>query len=368
MNITEIIVPQQEVAWLPWAVQYFFFVGLAATAALIAGAAEFFRNGRLQRLQAPALLVAVTTGVVAPVALLGDLHQPGRFYHFYTDLTPWSWMSLGSIILPVFLLGLLGYYALWQRDQFIVSGAPRLLRLWTAGEWSGHVPRLVCAAVMILGATGILVYTGAEVMIVKARALWHTPWMIPNFALTATLASLAAILFVQAKILDSTQNDQRFVLRLFVVALALTGLGAAGWAIHGMLADTVSYTEFARLISDFAYWKIVFALSFIVGLGLLVAAAWMLRTPYGVAHAWGLAPLALLAAWSFRWAVLMDVQSVPKYGAGLYPYDLPLGGDGLMGIIGTFGLWLTLIIIIAGVMNARRDDRETTQIPEVTHG
>ncbi len=368
MNVTEIIVPQQEVAWLPWAVQYFFFVGLAATAALIAASAEFFRNGRLQRLQAPALLVAVTTGIVAPVALLGDLHQPGRFYHFYTDLTPWSWMSLGSIILPVFLLSLLGYYALWQRDQFLVSGVPRLLRLWTAGEWSSRVPRFLSAGVMILGAIGILLYTGAEVMIVEARALWHTPWMVPNFALTAMVASLAAIAFAQAWILNSTPGDQRLVLRLLIAALALTGLGAAGWAIHGMLADTASFTEFTRLLSDFAYWQIVFALSFIVGLGLLLAAIWMSRTPYGVAHAWVLAPLALLAAWSFRWAVLMDVQTVPKYGAGLYPYDFPLGGDGLMGIIGTFGLWLTLIIVIAGIMNARRDDHETTLFPEASHG
>jgi len=368
MSITEIIVPQQEVAWLPWAVQYFFFVGLAATAGLIAGVAEFFRNGRLQRLQAPALLVAVTTGVVAPVALLGDLHQPGRFYHFYTDLTPWSWMSLGSIILPVFLLSLLGYYAAWQRDQFMVSGAPRLLRLWTMGKWSGRVPRLVFAAVMILGATGILVYTGAEVMIVKARALWHTPWLIPNFALTAMVASLAAIIFAQAWILPSTPNDQRFVQRLFVAALVLTGLGAAGWAIHGLLADTVSFTEFTRLLSEFTYWQIVFGLSFVVGLGLLIAAVWMLRTPHRVARAWVLAPLALLAAWSFRWAILMDVQSVPKYGAGLYPYEFPLGGDGLMGIIGTFGLWLTLIIVIASIMNAHTNARETTLIPEVTHG
>lgn len=368
MNVTEIIVPQQEVAWLPWAVQYFFFVGLAATAALLTGAAEFSRSNRLARLQAPALLVALTTGIVAPVALLGDLHQPGRFYHFYTDVTPWSWMSLGSIILPVFLVALLGYYALWQRDRFKANGAPQLLRFWTAGTWSGARLRMPLAAVMIASAIGILIYTGAEVMIVRARALWHTLWLIPNFALTALVASLAAIVFVQARIFASTPGDQRFAVRLFVGALALTGFGAAGWAIHGALAGTMSFTEFARLVSGFAYWQIVSGLSVVVGLGLLLAAAWMARTPYGVAHAWVLAPLALLAAWSFRWAVLMDVQSVPKYGAGLYPYEFPLGGDGLMGIIGTFGLWLTLIIVIASIMDARDPDGDTTLIPEANHG
>ncbi|MNW17506.1 hypothetical protein D3C71_2167190 [compost metagenome] len=38
----------------------------------------------------------------------------------------------------------------------------------------------------------------------------------------------------------------------------------------------------------------------------------------------------------------MGVQGVPKYGAGLYVYRMPLGGDGLMGMLGIFGLCLAL--------------------------
>jgi hypothetical protein len=204
MNIAEIIVPQQEVAWLPWAVQYFFLVGMAATAAILVAVGEFVRGGRWQRLQAPALVVAISTGVIAPIALLADLHQPGRFYHFYTDITPWSWMSLGALILPVFMTGLLGYWVLWQRAVFKAEGAPRWLALWAAGNWSGQALRPWIAGVMLIGALGILLYTGSEVMIVKARALWHTEWMIVNLALTAFMASLAAIVFTQARILAAT--------------------------------------------------------------------------------------------------------------------------------------------------------------------
>ncbi len=35
MQITELLTPHYEVAWLPWAVQYFFLVGVATGAALL---------------------------------------------------------------------------------------------------------------------------------------------------------------------------------------------------------------------------------------------------------------------------------------------------------------------------------------------
>ncbi len=368
MSITEVIVPQQELAWLPWAVQYFFFVGLAATAALIAVIGEFVRGGRWQRLQPAAFVVAISTGIVAPVALLADLHQPGRFYHFYTDITVWSWMSLGALILPVFLIGLFGYYALWQRDQFRANGAPHWLRLWTRGDWSGAWLRRGLAGMTVIGAIGVLVYTGAEVMIVEARALWHTEWLIVNLAATALMGTTAAMLYAQSRLVDGSPGDQRLTLRLFLAALIVTGAGAAGWAVSGMLFQSVSFVEFSRLLGEFAYWQILFGASVLVGLALLVGAVWMLRTPRGVAHGWWLAPFALLAVWSFRWAVLMDVQTVPKYGAGLYPYELPLGSDGLLGILGIFGLWLAVMMVLPGVIAGVRNDTESMKINEVAHG
>lgn len=58
---------------------------------------------------------------------------------------------------------------------------------------------------------------------------------------------------------------------------------------------------------------------------------------------------ALLAgsAWAFRWALFMSVQGVPKFGAGLYLYTMPLGGDGLLGILGMAGLCVALVGLIS---------------------
>ena len=41
MQIIELLTPAYEAAWLPWAVQYFFLVGVATGAALLTSACVF---------------------------------------------------------------------------------------------------------------------------------------------------------------------------------------------------------------------------------------------------------------------------------------------------------------------------------------
>lgn len=56
--------------------------------------------------------------------------------------------------------------------------------------------------------------------------------------------------------------------------------------------------------------------------------------------------LAVHIGWTFRWMVLMEVQTVAKNTAGYYHYAIEAGSSGLLGIIGTFGLWLAALLII----------------------
>ncbi|GAM57535.1 tetrathionate reductase subunit C [Vibrio ishigakensis] len=42
---------------------------------------------------------------------------------------------------------------------------------------------------------------------------------------------------------------------------------------------------------------------------------------------------------------MIDVQTIPKFDVGPYPYELPLGGSGLLGIVGMFGLWIALALL-----------------------
>ena len=59
-----------------------------------------------------------------------------------------------------------------------------------------------------------------------------------------------------------------------------------------------------------------------------------------------LALVSMALAWVLRWIFLMEVQAVPKYNIITNPYHFPLGNDGLLAIVGTFGLWIALTIIV----------------------
>lgn len=146
MQIIELLTPAYEAAWLPWAVQYFFLVGVATGAALLACACVFGAPGSPSQRVLPALLLTLAVSVVAaPVSLLADLHQPARFWHFYAHFTPWSWMSVGALLLPVF-----------------VTLSVALLASWWLGRpgWMRAI-----APLLVLSALSITVYTGAEMMV-----------------------------------------------------------------------------------------------------------------------------------------------------------------------------------------------------------
>ena len=242
MQIIELLTPAYEVAWLPWAVQYFFLVGVATGAALLVSACAWGADGSArQRLLPAAVLALAVSAVSAPVSLLADLHQPLRFWHFYAHFTPWSWMSLGALLLPVFVGLSLAMCASWW------LGRSRWMR-WLA-------------PLLVVSALSIAVYTGAELMVVRARPLWNTLWVPLNLALTGWLATVGVVLVRPG---------------------------------------------------------------FSLGMGLAM----------------------LAAAWVFRWALFMGVQGVPKFGAGLYVYRMPLGGDGLLGMLGVVGLCVALVTAI----------------------
>src|SRR3546814_15694727 len=59
------------------------------------------------------------------------------------------------------------------------------------------------------------------------------------------------------------------------------------------------------------------------------------------------AALLMATGWAFRWIIFMEAQEVPKYGAGLYLYKMPMGSYGLLGMLGVLGLCIALIVIIS---------------------
>ncbi len=326
MSILEVVNVSREVTWLPWAVQYFFLIGLSVALLLMSlsglrhSAPERFAFTRL------ALLGALACGLVAPVALLADLHQPGRFWRFYLYPNLSSWMAWGAFFIPVYLGGLLAFAYAWWRP------APRLLR--------------PAAAITLLFGGLVLLYTGMEVMVVRARPLWNTPILPLQFVATAFTGAAGLVLVFNRLMTRDTACDALAAGWLKASLLATLALGAL-WFALGVSGLSASHAQALASVAGHRQWQITAlwaALATLAPLGLV----WLKPGQLG----WLSGLIALHAAWMFRWTVFIGGQSVPKTGAGLYAYHLPLGHDGLLGIVGTFGLWLAVAIALAVLLPA----------------
>ncbi len=327
MNIIELLTPAYEAAWLPWAVQYFFLIGIAATSALLAAWLTFGGAGSERARLLPAVVtVLAVVSIAAPVSLLADLHQPGRFWHFYAHPTPWSWMSIGAFVLPLFVVLALAFVALWWLRK------PGLLR--------------VAAVLLAISALSVLIYTGGELMVVRARPLWATVFLPINLALTGMLGALGAVLLVARWLPAGLDAIPLALVRRLAqwVSLALV-VTALVWALLGALGQSPSFSEAVQLFNEFGAWKLALLGSVVGGLVLLVMIWRPLSKGSSAGYTLLLAIAMLVAAWVFRWIIFMAVQTVPKFGAGLYLQGISWGSDGVLGMVGVFGLVAALIAI-----------------------
>ena len=355
-SIVETVNVIREVAWLPWAVQYFFLIGLSYGAFVISLPGIVWRRSGWIGISRVALLVALICGLSAPIALLADLHQPGRSYHFYLNFTSSSWMSWGSFFIPVYVGGLMLYAWLAWRPllaQQALQGdlsplTARLCRLLggTGSESRGAL--LAATALTFVGACLVALYTGMEVMVVRAIPLWHTPLLPLLFVVTALAGGIGLTLLLQ-RLAGQPSNDDtvRLARALALTQGAALAIGAV-WLLLGLTGVSPIHAQALAQLAPSSAWKV----AGLWAAGSTALTLWLaLRRP-GSGLLIGL--LAVHSAWLMRWTVLIGGQQVPKSGAGFYPYQLPLGFDGLLGIVGTAGLCIFLFIAITTLLPLSR--------------
>lgn len=326
--IDEVLAHPQDVSWLPWAVQYFFFIGIAACAALFACVLHW-RKKETADLENLTLLIALTCAITAPLALTADLHQTARVWHFYAYPTPWSWMPWGALFLPLFT----GFLGLW----FLAQHVKRLtLKSYSVTKW--------LALGSALSAIGLLVYTGREVSVVQARPIWFSN-AFPVAMFLSALQTFLALLVATTNSQDVLPRKLAWGQMVTLIALAIvvviwaSGNTLSGSAIRQWLDVASSAQHYA--IGWVALWLVSLALC-----GLVV------RYPLSLPLRILLAFSAMALCWLMRWTLLIQVQTVPKFNAQFNPYTLPGGTDGWLAIVGTFGLWIALIIIVREALNA----------------
>ncbi|MEW5891020.1 MAG: NrfD/PsrC family molybdoenzyme membrane anchor subunit [Pseudomonadota bacterium] len=355
--IVEVVNVSREVAWLPWAVQYFFLIGLSAGAFLLSLPGILLRRPAWTGISRRALLAALLCGLTAPVALLADLHQPGRFLNFYLHPNFGSWMAWGAFFIPLYLTGLLLYAWLALRPtlQGLANEGGRMAKVYRFFAYGGHDSRAAlagAAAIAGLGAVLVLLYTGMEVMVVRARPLWNTPFLPVQFAVTALAGAIGLVLILERVLGVSTpESSARLNGALVNTQAAVLAVGAA-WLGLSLSGLSPAHAEALALVAPSTAWR----LTAVWAAGSALLTLWLaLKRPHGGLLA-GL--IALHSAWMMRWTVFIAGQEIPKTGAGFYSYQLPLGHDGLVGIVGTAGLWLFLFVLLTTVLPwSGRDER-----------
>lgn len=368
-QIIEVLNVTREAAWLPWAVQYFFLIGLSYASFMLT--LPYFVFGRVQheKLGRLALLGALVCGLTAPIALLSDLHGPGRFLNFYMHFQPQSWMSWGSFFIPIYLGGLLLYAWLALRGDFVVQGQGGdsfLLRLYRLAGRGGAAPRMAISAAALLtliGAVLVALYTGMEVMVVRSRPLWHTPFLPLQFAATAFVGAIGLILLFNRFIGVRDTPLEIGLNRLLALALALVLALGGGWLFVSLSGISPAHNAAFNEVAGMPQWQLTAVWAVLATILPMLLAIWR---PASSGLITGL--IAVHSAWMMRWTILIGGQSIPKTGAGLYDYHLPLGGDGLLGIVGTLGLWIALLLLMmdylpwAGQAFAGRNNKATTAL------
>lgn len=345
-HITEIVNVTREAAWLPWAVQYFFLIGLSYGSFMLTLPYFVFGRKAYERLGRIALLASLVCGMTAPVALLADLHGPGRFYHFYLYFQPQSWMSWGAFFIPLYLGCLMLYAWLALRVDFAArgQGQDRLAfayRLLGRGGAASRKAIITAAAFTLLAAFVVGLYTGMEVMVVRARPLWFTPFLPAQFAATAFVGAVGLALLFNRFLPGRDQALEVSLNRALALSLALVLALGGGWLFVSLSGVSASHSMAFTQVAGMPQWQFTAVWAVLSSIVPMALAIWR---PASSGLLNGL--IALHSAWMMRWTIFIGGQTIPKTGAGLYDYHLPMGNDGLMGIIGTAGLWIALLLLM----------------------
>ena len=375
MNITEVLVQPQAMAWLPWAVQYFFYIGSAYAAAILFLIALLFAQYTSHQQRAALVLTLAIGAIVGPLALTGDLHQPGRAWHFYAHFTPWSWMSLGSLFLPVFSgLAVITAWLYLRQDLIALRNQPGkvlpLLSKLSLGEWQiSRRAMLMISTITVLSGITIALYTGAEIAVVQSRSLWHQPaspilWFVTSFMGAVGFSLLIWLLLPnESKVL--TAGDINLLKKSMITSSALTLILLPIWASNNSAFSLYSSDQWVYNIALLTFVVLCCAvLAFIIFQDSKTSTPFYFRRIFALSC---MSLTALASAWLIRWFTIMEVQTIAKFDAGLYPYQLTMDGNGLIGIIGMFGLWLALALLGSELVQPRPQmSSENTSISTLT--
>ena len=278
----------------PWGhelVQYFFLVGMAAMAFVLAAAPNTVggTTKALQPTQKPIMIIVLVLMAINGYLLITDLGQPARFLypilHFHAS-SPLSWGSL-------FVLGFSACVFLFAVGVF--TGRESLLRP------IGYIGSLLALLLPL--------YTGWDLMAQQARELWHTA-SIPAMFVTLSISSGVALIAVVAMATHSMgEGTVNFLRRVLLVAIGSTlVLFIFEWTrmITGSAEEQQALAYISQHMSG-VFWIATFLIGILLPLAILLVPS-LSKQPWGVTAA---AILSTFAAYGYR-DVIMTAGQIPQ--------------------------------------------------------
>jgi len=144
---------------------------------------------------------------------------------------------------------------------------------------------------------------------------------------------------------DFAFEPEKKLARALAVTLGLLAVTVALWLAGNTLSGAAmrNWLTWPQAQSLAAGWVLLWLITF-------GAALWTIKRP-GLVVGIALALASMALSWLMRWTLLMEGQTLPKYNALFNPYSLPSGTDGLLAIVGTFGLWIALLILVCEIVH-----------------
>ncbi|OCC15497.1 Tetrathionate reductase subunit C [Dissulfuribacter thermophilus] len=362
-SIVEIINTAASVQWSVAVPQYFFFTGVSAAAFLISSLTYVFNNKEYEPIAGLALIMAFTVLLAAPLNLIADLAQPGRFYSLYYHLHSTSPMSWGVFLLTFYpiLISLemlfvfrAGFARKAKNSSGFLKAIYTLLALGNTDITSASIKRdhevgRVLGMIGIPAALAVHGYTGYILGVVKARPLWHTSLMPLIFLISAMVSGIALMILVTAIMV----RDER---------------GKIPWNLMDSLGKLLVWSILGDLLLRLLWYSIGYAYSFKIfqealpyvfkrhffeavvlelGFGLLFPLIVSLFAPLR-----RIRPLFLFASfvaicgvWLFRWDTVIGGQELPKISAGVAHYFPSFwGATGIMHVVSNWAIWMALFL------------------------
>lgn len=281
-----------EYSWFhiaPWGAElsiYFFLVGMAGMAFVLASAPEVFGSPaamRLKPVQMPALLVALVLLILCGPLLILDLGQPGRFLYpilYFHWTSPLSW---GSVFLLMF-----GACVVIFGFGLVTNRAALLRPVGVIGSLLG---------------LSMPLYTGLDLMVNTTRDLWNSPWTPVLFTVLAVTSGTGLVaLIAMLRRADDAMPVLRQIMGWSVGVTLFLFLGLWVMFLYGgeelQQGWVLLNTEFGTQL-----WVVTFLVGIVVPLVLLVLP--LANQPAVVVLA-GLG--AMVGAYSFRDMILIAGQ------------------------------------------------------------